>query len=112
MASSSRHSSTLPPWQGQAGFTLLSDSRLLQGLAALAPAPACLNLRFSRFGGWQRPLCDVAWPTEKKSMSQLDQSQVFQTLCLAPNARLEHCAELGQGLSVALWRNRHDTRTY
>lgn len=45
-------------------------------------------------------------------MAQLEQLQVFQAMSSSPNARLEHCAELGEGLSLALWSNRHDTRDY
>ncbi|MFZ3202255.1 MAG: AraC family transcriptional regulator, partial [Pseudomonas sp.] len=45
-------------------------------------------------------------------MSQLDQSQVFQTMASSPNSRLLHSAELGDGLAAALWSNCHDTRDY
>ena len=45
-------------------------------------------------------------------MSLLDQHQVFQSLSSSPNARLEHCAELGDGLGAALWSNHHDARDY
>ncbi|MBM7060069.1 helix-turn-helix domain-containing protein [Pseudomonas sp. UL073] len=45
-------------------------------------------------------------------MSQLEQHQVFQSLSSSPHARLEQCAELGDGLCVALWSNHHDAREY
>ena len=45
-------------------------------------------------------------------MSPLEQNQVFQSLSSSPNARLEHCAELGDGLGAALWSNHHDARDY
>ncbi|MCY1504723.1 HTH-type transcriptional activator RhaS [compost metagenome] len=45
-------------------------------------------------------------------MSMLEQLQVFQSMNSSPNARLEHCAELGDGLVAALWSNHHDTRDY
>ncbi len=45
-------------------------------------------------------------------MSQLAQIQVFQSLSSSPHARLEHCAELGDGLIAALWSNHHDAREY
>jgi AraC family transcriptional regulator len=45
-------------------------------------------------------------------MSQLEQNQVFQSLASSPHARLEHSAELGDGLAAALWSNHHDARDY
>jgi AraC family transcriptional regulator len=42
----------------------------------------------------------------------LDTLQVFQALNRSPNARLEHSAELGDGLSAALWSNHHDAQEY
>ena len=42
----------------------------------------------------------------------LDTLQVFQALNRSPNARLEHSAELGDGLSAALWSNYHDAQEY
>ncbi|MDH4570901.1 helix-turn-helix transcriptional regulator [Pseudomonas sp. BN414] len=45
-------------------------------------------------------------------MSLLEENQVFQSLSSSPNARLEHCAELGDGLGAALWSNHHDARDY
>jgi AraC family transcriptional regulator len=45
-------------------------------------------------------------------MPALDTLQVFQALNRSPNARLEHSAELGDGLSVALWSNHHDAQEY
>ncbi|MCY1482608.1 HTH-type transcriptional activator RhaR [compost metagenome] len=45
-------------------------------------------------------------------MSQLEQHQVFQSLSNSPHACLERCAELGEGLGVALWSNHHDARDY
>ncbi|NUT74503.1 helix-turn-helix transcriptional regulator [Pseudomonas sp. C1C7] len=45
-------------------------------------------------------------------MAALDTLQVFQALNRSPNARLEHCAELGDGLSAALWSNHHDAQDY
>ncbi|MBV4520293.1 AraC family transcriptional regulator [Pseudomonas sp. SWRI74] len=41
-----------------------------------------------------------------------DTLQVFQALNRSPNARLEHSAELGDGLSAALWSNHHDAQEY
>ena len=38
--------------------------------------------------------------------------QVFQALNRSPNARLVHSAELGDGLSAALWTNHHDAQDY
>lgn len=45
-------------------------------------------------------------------MTALDQLQVFKTMHDSPHARLEHSAQLGDGLAVALWNNRHDARDY
>ena len=45
-------------------------------------------------------------------MAALDTLQVFQALNSSPNARLEHSAELGDGMSAALWSNHHDAREY
>lgn len=45
-------------------------------------------------------------------MAALDTLQVFQALNRSPNARLEHSAELGDGLSAALWSNHHDAQDY
>ena len=45
-------------------------------------------------------------------MPDLESLQVFQALNRSPNARLEACAELGDGLSAALWSNHHDAQDY
>jgi len=45
-------------------------------------------------------------------MPALESLQVFQALNRSPNARLEHSAELGDGLSAALWSNHHDAQEY
>jgi len=45
-------------------------------------------------------------------MSTLESLQVFQALNRSPHARLEACAELGDGLSAALWSNHHDSQDY
>ncbi|QJI27422.1 helix-turn-helix transcriptional regulator [Pseudomonas sp. ADAK18] len=45
-------------------------------------------------------------------MPPLETLQVFQSLNRSPNARLERCAELGDGLSAALWSNHHDAQDY
>ncbi|AZC22709.1 helix-turn-helix domain-containing protein [Pseudomonas sessilinigenes] len=45
-------------------------------------------------------------------MSALDSLQVFQALNRSPNARLEHSAELGDGLWAAMWSNHHDAQEY
>ncbi|MBU3056577.1 helix-turn-helix domain-containing protein [Pseudomonas indica] len=45
-------------------------------------------------------------------MPQLEDIQVFQAMSSSPNARLERCAELGDGLAGALWHNHHDARDY
>ncbi|NBA95045.1 helix-turn-helix domain-containing protein [Pseudomonas sp. R5(2019)] len=45
-------------------------------------------------------------------MTNLAQLQVFQSLNSSPNARLEHSAELGDGMGAALWNNHHDARDY
>ncbi|PWB33672.1 AraC family transcriptional regulator [Pseudomonas sp. SDI] len=45
-------------------------------------------------------------------MTPLDQLQVFKAMHASPHARLEHSAQLGDGLAVALWNNRHDARDY
>jgi len=45
-------------------------------------------------------------------MPPLETLQVFQSLNRSPNARLELCAELGDGLSAALWSNHHDAQEY
>lgn len=45
-------------------------------------------------------------------MHTLHNLQVFQAMGNSPNARLEHCAELGDGLAAALWSNHHDARFY
>ncbi|OLF55971.1 helix-turn-helix domain-containing protein [Pseudomonas chlororaphis] len=45
-------------------------------------------------------------------MPTLDTLQVFQALNRSPHARLEHSAELGDGLAAALWSNHHDAQDY
>ncbi|MBJ2256950.1 AraC family transcriptional regulator [Pseudomonas psychrophila] len=45
-------------------------------------------------------------------MHTLQTLQVFQAMGRSPNARLEHSAELGEGMSAAMWSNHHDTRDY
>jgi AraC family transcriptional regulator len=45
-------------------------------------------------------------------MSELQSLHVFQALSRSPHARLEACAELGDGLSAALWSNHHDSQDY
>ena len=45
-------------------------------------------------------------------MPVFDTLQVFQSMSRSPNARLEHCAELGDGMAAALWTNHHDARDY
>ncbi|MBB4812192.1 MULTISPECIES: AraC family transcriptional regulator [Pseudomonas] len=45
-------------------------------------------------------------------MSELESLQVFQALNRSPHARLEACAELGDGLAAALWSNHHDSQDY
>lgn len=45
-------------------------------------------------------------------MPALDTLQVFQALNRSPNSRLEHSAELGDGLAAALWSNHHDAQDY
>lgn len=45
-------------------------------------------------------------------MAAIDTLQVFQALNSSPNACLVRSAELGDGLSAALWTNHHDARDY
>ncbi|AHC37793.1 AraC family transcriptional regulator [Pseudomonas fluorescens] len=45
-------------------------------------------------------------------MPALESLHVFQALNRSPNARLEACAELGDGVSAALWSNHHDAQDY
>ena len=45
-------------------------------------------------------------------MTALDQLQVFKALHDSPHARLEHSAQLGEGMAAALWSNRDDARDY
>lgn len=45
-------------------------------------------------------------------MPPLTQLQVFNAMHASPNARLEHSAQLGEGLAAALWSNRDDARDY
>ena len=45
-------------------------------------------------------------------MAAIDTLQVFQALNRSPNARLEHSAELGDGMAAALWSNHHDAQDY
>ncbi|WP_347904227.1 AraC family transcriptional regulator [Pseudomonas purpurea] len=45
-------------------------------------------------------------------MPALQTLQVFQALNRSPNARLEHSAELGDGMAAALWSNHHDAQEY
>ncbi|WP_095144929.1 MULTISPECIES: helix-turn-helix domain-containing protein [unclassified Pseudomonas] len=45
-------------------------------------------------------------------MPALETLQVFQALNRSPNARLEHSAELGDGMAAALWSNHHDAQDY
>lgn len=45
-------------------------------------------------------------------MPALETLQVFQALNRSPHARLEHSAELGDGMAAALWSNHHDAQDY
>lgn len=45
-------------------------------------------------------------------MPPLAHLQVFQALHGSSNARLELCAELGDGMAAALWSNHHDAQDY
>ncbi|MFF7705839.1 helix-turn-helix domain-containing protein [Pseudomonas sp. NPDC007930] len=45
-------------------------------------------------------------------MPPLPELDVFQSLYRSPNARLERCAGLGDGLVAALWRNHDDAQDY
>lgn len=45
-------------------------------------------------------------------MHTLHTLHVFQAMGSSPNARLEHSAELGDGMAAALWSNHHDARSY
>ena len=45
-------------------------------------------------------------------MPAFDTLQVFQSMNSSPNARLEHSAELGEGMAAALWTNHHDAQEY
>lgn len=45
-------------------------------------------------------------------MIPLNQLQVFQAMHDSPNTRLEHSAQLGDGMVAALWNNRDDARDY
>lgn len=45
-------------------------------------------------------------------MTPLDHLHVFKALHDSPHTRLEHSADLGDGLAAALWNNRHDARDY
>jgi len=45
-------------------------------------------------------------------MPALESLHVFQALNRSPNARLEHSAELGDGMAAALWSNHHDAQDY
>lgn len=45
-------------------------------------------------------------------MPELESLHVFQALNRSPNARLEACAELGDGVCAALWSNHHDAQDY
>ncbi|MDD0973052.1 helix-turn-helix transcriptional regulator [Pseudomonas fontis] len=45
-------------------------------------------------------------------MTPLDHLQVFKAMHESPNTRLEHSAQLGDGLAAAQWSNRHDARDY
>ena len=45
-------------------------------------------------------------------MPTLENLHVFQALHRSPNARLEHSAELGDGMAAALWSNHHDAQDY
>ncbi|AKA82531.1 Transcriptional regulator, AraC family [Pseudomonas synxantha] len=46
------------------------------------------------------------------TMPELESLQVFQSLNRSPHARLEACAELGDGLAAAVWSNHHDAQDY
>ncbi len=48
----------------------------------------------------------------EQTMSALDSLQVFQALSRSPHSRLEHSADLGDGLSAAVWSNHHDAQDY
>ncbi|MCV4344490.1 helix-turn-helix domain-containing protein [Pseudomonas capsici] len=45
-------------------------------------------------------------------MPPIESIQVFQALNSSPHARLEQSAVLGDGLTAALWQNRHDSQEY
>ena len=45
-------------------------------------------------------------------MNALDQLHVFKAMHDSPHSRLEHSADLGDGLAAAVWNNRDDARDY
>jgi len=45
-------------------------------------------------------------------MNALDQLHVFKAMHDSPHSRLEHSADLGDGLAAAVWNNCHDARDY
>lgn len=45
-------------------------------------------------------------------MPELQTLHVFQALNRSPHARLQACAELGDGLAAAVWSNHHDAQDY
>jgi AraC family transcriptional regulator len=48
----------------------------------------------------------------QNTMTALAHLQVFQALNGSSNSRLEHSAELGDGMAAALWSNHHDAQRY
>ena len=46
------------------------------------------------------------------TMPELQSLHVFQALNRSPHARLQACAELGDGLAAAVWSNHHDAQDY
>jgi hypothetical protein len=82
----------------------------IQGAAAIgALADSCAFVAT----GWQREGYGVGCKAlERTAHGRIDTLQVFQALNRSPNARLEHSAELGDGLAAALWSNHHDAQEY
>ncbi len=102
--------STVKQIQGKvhSGLHRLSHSVALNRAALLAQF-----LRFSSGGGLTAPTSRSRMQgVGENTMSDLESLQVFQALNRSPNARLEACAELGDGLSAALWSNHHDSQDY
>ena len=83
-----------------------------EGLLLSGKAPRRVIARYGEERQRSMTATDTVTKEQYLRDRTLDSLQVFQALNRSPNARLEHSAELGDGMAAALWSNHHDAQDY